>query len=230
MSKRISHSLLDPLIFPYVQPLYRILPIPRSFPPEGIIFLGHVVAIAGAVGMALSANYWWGGILAAIGVFGNHIADMVDGTHARNTGQCRNGGELLDHFTDPLSFSYWVIGISLCCQRLEFGLIAVLCIYATAVLTNIKAKITGEFTLAKFGSTEFKALLFVFGLLMATLVGPFSKIIEPVAFASGFLLILITVGLIQLVTNLILAVREVNISETPPDTTNWQLRNGKESP
>ena len=36
---------------------------------------------------------------------------------------------------------------------------AVICLYATAVLTNIKAKMIGEFTLARFGPTEFKTLL-----------------------------------------------------------------------
>lgn len=29
MSKRISHSLLDPLLVPAVKPLYRLLHIPR---------------------------------------------------------------------------------------------------------------------------------------------------------------------------------------------------------
>ena len=89
-------------------------------------------------------------ILTAIGVIGNHTADCIDGTHARRTGQCRNGGELLDHFTDPLSFAYWLVGIGVACGRLDLALVAVICLFAIAVLTNIKAKLIGEFTLAQF--------------------------------------------------------------------------------
>ena len=46
---------------------------------------GHLIAIGGAVGFAFSASYWWGGLLAAAGVAGNHLSDMVDGTQARRT-------------------------------------------------------------------------------------------------------------------------------------------------
>jgi len=109
MSKRISKSLLDPWVGPPIKSLYEILPIPSWFPPKGIVGLGHLSAIAGALGFAYSTSTTWGGLLAALGVFGNHAADCVDGTHARRTNQCRNGGELLDHFTDPLSFSYWLV-------------------------------------------------------------------------------------------------------------------------
>ncbi len=50
----------------------------------------------GGGGLAFSTRFWWGGLLAAAGVAGNHLCDVLDGTHARTTGQCRNGGELLD--------------------------------------------------------------------------------------------------------------------------------------
>ena len=39
MSTRISHSLLDPFIMPFVPVLYRSLRIPGRFPPEGIILI-----------------------------------------------------------------------------------------------------------------------------------------------------------------------------------------------
>ncbi|MDP6446124.1 MAG: CDP-alcohol phosphatidyltransferase family protein, partial [Pirellulaceae bacterium] len=187
MSKRVSHgadrkrsqslsarradsSLLDPWIGPALKSVYHVLPIPRWFPPEGIVLTGHLLALAGAVGFAYSTSAWWGGLLLALGVVGNHTADCIDGTHARSTDQCRNGGELLDHFTDPLSFSYWMAGWGIACDRLDLGIAAVICIYATAVLTSIKAKMMGEFTLASFGPTEFKTLLAIFGLVMAALV------------------------------------------------------------
>ena len=95
MSRRVSHSVLDPVIGPKLKALYPHLRIPNTFPPEGIVLAGHALAIVGAVGFAFSATHWWGGLLAALGVIGNHTADCVDGTHARSTGQCRNGGELV---------------------------------------------------------------------------------------------------------------------------------------
>jgi phosphatidylglycerophosphate synthase len=232
MSKRISHSLLDPLMIPLVPRLYRLLPIPRWFPPEGIIAVGHLVAIAGAVGFACSTRFWWGGLLAAAGVAGNHLADMIDGTHARQTGQCRNGGELLDHFTDPLSFSSWMIGIGLSIaigsatergvwMGLLFALATVLIIYATAVLTNIRAKLVGQFTLARFGPTEFKTLLVIFGLVLcaAQAIGSETRMIVVVS-----MFVLLAIGLVQLLVGLVRAVREVNTLGDKPDTSEWNIR------
>lgn len=228
MSARISHSLLDPLIMPFVPGLYRSLRIPVRFPPEGIILVGHVLALAGAVGLAFSTELWWAGLIAGAGIIGNHLADMVDGTHARSTGQCRNGGELLDHFTDPLSFSYWMIGlglsVALSTGRVYLGLglaiVCVLCIYATAVLTNIRAKITGRFTLARFGPTEFKVLLAMYGLAMGVvgLAGGSGQVMAEVG-----LWVLASVGVIQLAVNLAQSVREVNGACAAPDETQWVL-------
>jgi len=221
MSKRVSRSLLDPIFLPMVKPLYSAMPIPRAFPPEGIIAVGHVLAIAGAYGFAKSPALAWAGWLAVIGVLGNHIADMVDGTHARATGQCRNGGELLDHFTDPLSFSYWMVGLGVAANRLDLALLAVISIYASAVLTNIRAKITGEFLLHRFGPTEFKVLLAGCGaaLAVANIVGtdPF----EVAQVAKWMLLILGVALAVQTVVSLISAVRAVNRDQTPPDSSEW---------
>lgn len=223
MSKRISYSVLDPFISKWVPFLYRLLHIPKSFPPEGIVLIGHVVAVAGAFGFALSVKYWFFGIIAALGVIGNHLADMVDGTHARTTGQCRNGGELLDHFTDPLSFSYWMIGIAFSTNSLKLGLASVICIYATAVLTSIKAKITGEFTLARFGSTEFKALLTIYGIFMVVLSFNDVSFAKNGTFSFCFLTIMVLIGIFQLIINLKLAVVEVNTKGAAPDTSDWNF-------
>lgn len=220
MAKRVSHSLLDPFFTAPIKSLYRILPIPVGFPPEGIIGVGHLFAILGALGFSSCVSHWWGGLLIAIGVSGNHLADCIDGTHARATGQCRNGGELLDHFVDPLSFSYWLCGWSVALQRLDLGLVAVILLYATSVLTNIQAKMIGEFTLARFGPTEFKTLLVMFGLTMSGLTWE-----APTPLAHGlafwFFVIMIGVGGIQLLVNLVKAVRKVNTGGPPPDTTEW---------
>lgn len=221
MAKRISHSLLDPWLGPPLKSLYAILPIPHWFPPEGIVLTGHTLAIVAAFGFTYSTSLWWAGLLAAVGVFGNHTADCLDGTHARSTGQCRNGGELLDHFTDPLSFSYWLVGISFSCDRLDLGLVAVICLYATSVLTNIKAKMIGEFTLAKFGPTEFKMLLVVYGIFMTSLVSFAPETQLSKGWSLRIFLILIVVGILQLLFNLWIAMRDVNKHGAPPDTTEW---------
>lgn len=217
---RVSHSLLDPIVGPPLKALYPYLHLPKRLPPEAIVLTGHLSAIAGAIGFAFSATTWWGGLLAAAGVAGNHTADCLDGTHARQTGQCRNGGELLDHFTDPLSFAYWLIGIAVACGRLDIGLVAVCCLFAFAVLTNIKAKMTGEFTLAKFGPTEFKAALVLFGAALTTwmlLLGSASTIFAATWIFAG----MAVGGVLFLIHQLVTSVREVNECGKPADTSEW---------
>ncbi len=209
MPKRVSHSLLDRFLTLPLKRIYPRLGIPATFPPEGIVLVGHLAAI-----------------VAAIGVAGNHVADVLDGTHARATGQCRNGGELLDHFVDPLSFSYWVAGLAYCGDCLLLGIGGVIVIYATAVLTNIKAKMIGEFTLARFGPTEFKTLLVLFGLLMAGVSGGWWLSPELGSrLAFWFVLVLFVAGLAQLKWSLWKAIRAVNASGAPPDTTEWEIKN-----
>ncbi|MEZ6086473.1 MAG: CDP-alcohol phosphatidyltransferase family protein [Pirellulaceae bacterium] len=212
--------MLDPLVGPPLAALYPHLHIPRWFPPEGIVLIGHVSAITGAIGFALSTAYWWGGLLAAAGIIGNHLADCVDGRHARTTGQCRNGGELLDHFTDPLSFTYWLAGIAIACGRLDIGLVAVIILMAMAVLTNLRSKLTGEFTLAAFGPTEFKASLVIFGLVLATLMLLAADAVITTCWIG--LAGLTTLGLILLPIQLIQSVREVNRCGAQPDTSEWE--------
>ena len=222
MPKRVSHSLLDRFLTLPLKAIYPRLGIPATFPPEGIVLVGHLAAIVAAIGFAGADRWWWAGMLAAVGVAGNHMADVLDGTHARATGQCRNGGELLDHFVDPLSFSYWVAGLAYCADCLLLGIGGVIVIYATAVLTNIKAKMIGEFTLARFGPTEFKTLLVLFGLLMAVTTG---DSLSRQRLAFWFVLVLFVAGLAQLKWSLWKAIRAVNASGAPPDTTEWEIKN-----
>lgn len=226
MSKRISHSILDPFIGPRLKALYPHLHIPRWFPPEGIVLTGHALAILGAVGFAFSTRFWWGGLLAAIGVIGNHTADCVDGTHARATGQCRNGGELLDHFTDPLSFAYWLVGLGIAAESIELALVAVICLFAIAVLTNIKAKLLGEFTLTSFGPTEFKSVLVLLGITLASICWSQPLVATHVAWVS--MAILVAVGLIQIPVQLVRGVREVNRHGAAPDQSEWVTRGNDE--
>lgn len=222
MGKRVSYSLLDPWLTTPIKSLYPFAPIPSAVPPEAVVGVGHAFAISAGVGFAYSTGHWWGALLVVIGVVGNHVADVLDGTHARATQQCRNGGELLDHFVDPLSFSYWIAGLAVSCGRLELGLAGVVCLYATAVLVNIKAKMVGEFTLSRFGPTEFKTLLVVYGL---GLLGAHS-VAAPVELRTAalvFLVVLLAAGMVQLLGNLIRAVHDVNAHGAPPDTTEWNV-------
>jgi len=219
MNRRVSHSLLDPYLTIPAKRHYARVGIPRSLPPEAIVGLGHACAIGGAVGLAYSTTTWWGGPLGAAGVIGNHYCDVFDGTHARATGQCRNGGELLDHFCDPLSFAYCLVGIAVSCGRLDLGLAAVIILFATAVLTNIKAKITGEFTLAAFGPTEFKTLLAVYSLVLAGCVAAgVAGLVTAVTWAFAGL---VAIGAVQLVYGLVTGIRDVNQHGQPADTTEW---------
>lgn len=224
MGKRVSHSVLDPYLSLPIKARYDWFFIPKRLPPEAIVVTGHLLALAGGVGFAYSTSFWWGGLLAAFGVIFSHIADLLDGTHARRTGQCRNGGELLDHFLDPLSFSYLLIGLCLSCGRWDLAVAAVLCLYATAVLTNIKAKLIGEFTLASFGPTEFKTLLAGFGLVQMIWMLLPDRPVPGTALALWFIGMLLAVGVIQLIVNLVKAVIEVNRHGSAPDTTEWISR------
>lgn len=223
MGKRVSHSVLDPLLTLPIKARYESFRIPKRLPPEAIVLSGHLSAILGAVGFAFATTTWWGGLLAAFGVTGNHLADVLDGTHARRTGQCRNGGELLDHFADPLSFSYWLVGICVGCGRLELAIAAVICLYATAVLTNIKAKLIGEFALARFGPTEFKSLLVLLGISLSVFVTIALPSVNVVDVATAFVVLLLAVGVVQLVVSLLKAIVEVNRHGGEPDTTEWEI-------
>ena len=222
MSVRISHSPLDPLIGPKLKALYPKLHIPAVFPPEGIVLVGHALAFAGAVGFAFSLEFWWGGLLAAAGILGNHTADCIDGTHARATGQCRHGGELLDHFTDPLSFSYWLVGIALAIGQPVWGMAALIVLFGHAVLTNIKAKLVDRFELARFGPTEFKTLLATAGIVLSGLNLYPGGTVDSLVARYGFFALVIGGG-VGLLVQLVRAVAEVNRSSKPVDDQPWVI-------
>ncbi|MCC7423880.1 MAG: CDP-alcohol phosphatidyltransferase family protein [Planctomycetaceae bacterium] len=221
MSKRVSHSLLDPYVTLPLKARYEWFRIPRWLPPEALVLMGHCGAIVAAFGLAWSTRSVWGGLVAAAGIAANHLCDVLDGTHARRTGQCRNGGELLDHFTDPLSFAYYLCGIAVACGRLDLGLAAVICLFATAVLTNIRAKLVGEFTLAPVGPTEFKTLLVAGSLALSAAMAGWFPTGNPAPFLATGFTGLVAFGIIQLVVQLVRAVCEVNAKGKPADTTEW---------
>jgi phosphatidylglycerophosphate synthase len=221
MSKRVSHSLLDPFVTLPLKARYDSFHVPRWLPPEALVLLGHCGAITAAFGLAWSTRSAWGGLVAAVGVATNHVCDVLDGTHARRTGQCRNGGELLDHFTDPLSFAYYLCGIAVACGRLDLGLAAVICLFATAVLTNIRAKLIGEFALAPIGPTEFKTFLVGVSLALSAAAHGWLPIDDPASMLTTGFTGMVAFGIAQLVVQLVRAVHEVNAKGKPADTTEW---------
>lgn len=224
MARRVTHSLMDPWLNPPLKALYGRAGIPSWLWPEAIVLTGHAFAVVAAVGAAFSTEYWWGGFLLAAGVALNHLSDVWDGTHARATGQCRNGGELLDHFTDPLSYSYVLLGLGLSCGYPLLGAVGVIVLYASAVLTNIKTKMTGEFKLAMIGPTEFKSLLVVYGIALALITGGVWRPAPAGSIALGFMAIASAGGVLYLLVNVVRSVHEVNRRGAAPDTTEWESR------
>lgn len=220
---RISRSVLDPWLTVPLKSCYSRLHLPASLPPEAIVVTGHLFAVAGAFGFAFAGEYSFAGAVAALGVALNHICDVLDGTHARRTGQCRNGGELLDHFVDPLSFAYWITGISVAADCLALGLAGVICLFATAVLTSIRAKLTGEFRLEQFGPTEFKTLLIGLGLFQCGIGFGLVPAVSAAQTALVFLSALLLTGAVSLIVSLFQAVRDVNSSQAAPDQSEWKV-------
>src|SRR5690606_5169961 len=82
--------------------------------------------------------------------------------------------------------------------------------------------IIGEFRLAAFGPTEFKAILALFGPVAAVLHSVRPDLVTQAALL--FLAALIAVGLTGLIFQTISAVREVNRSGAAPDATPWRPR------
>ena len=100
----------------------------------------------------------------------------------------------------------------------------IIVIYATSVLTNIRAKLVGEFTLDRFGPTEFKTPLMTLAVAEAILVSsPEGRDLAP-PLAWWFMAIVTAAGGAQLAISIWSTVREVNaVGATPADTTEWKL-------
>jgi hypothetical protein len=116
-----------------------------------------------------------------------------------------------------------MIGLGVAADSLALALAAVIALFATAVLTSIKAKMTGRFTLARVGPTEFKALLTLYALTIAAVA--FTRPDNAPAVSLITFAALTAALVIQLIINLITAIDEVNRDDTSkPDTTDWQLQ------
>ena len=65
MATRVSRSILDPYLTVPLKSIYNRLPIPSKFPPEGVVFIGHFLAVLGAFALAYLTTFWWMGLVAA---------------------------------------------------------------------------------------------------------------------------------------------------------------------
>ncbi|MEK9985775.1 MAG: hypothetical protein VW879_13640, partial [Opitutae bacterium] len=115
-----------------------------------------------------------------------------------------------------------MIGMSIAAEMPYVGIVCILCIYATAVLTNIRAKITGEFVLAKFGPTEFKTLLIIFGVVL--FLANLEEKGRGADLVSDVLPVLAVIGVVQLLWGLRVSVEDVNRNGSEPDTSEWEQR------
>jgi archaetidylinositol phosphate synthase len=220
---KVSSSFLDAMIRPQVTPLYVRLRIPKRFPPEGIVVAGHLFALAAGFFFAYSQVIWWCGPLAACCVLFNQVLDMLDGAHARATGQCRNSGELLDHLLGPLGYAYWVIGLSVSSRFVTLAIPGLVILYSIVTISHMIHHFTGEFRLSRFGPTEFRAVMFLYGLTLPFIhiVNLKYKILSNYTFLfSIFLILVYALNLFQLLWS---AIRRVNTEALPPDTSEWIL-------
>ena len=123
-----------------------------------------------------------------------------------------------------MSFSYWLIGIGVSVQSPYVAMVAVVCVLAYAVLTNIESKLTGEFTLSRVGPTEFKALLATFGIAVAVAHAGGAPAATVAVAASGFLYGLAVLGVGSTIVRLGRSIRVVNERGREPDTSEWISR------
>jgi phosphatidylglycerophosphate synthase len=197
---------------------YKFLRIPKSFPPEGIVLLGFIFSCLAAICFALSPSYPIAGFLAALCVYGNFVSDYMDGRHARTTGQCRNGGELLDHFFDPLSFSVIIIGFGVAVSQPYLALLTVLGIYCNVAIVFQEAMIMGVLTLKVIGPNEARVLYMFAGIVQSLVV--YSGVSGHVV-PMGMLVVACLLSVSQTVIELFKTVEKVNKYGPEPDNEGW---------
>eukprot|EP01098_Paradermamoeba_levis_P006783 TRINITY_DN2825_c0_g1_i1.p1 TRINITY_DN2825_c0_g1~~TRINITY_DN2825_c0_g1_i1.p1 ORF type:complete len:256 (+),score=73.77 TRINITY_DN2825_c0_g1_i1:875-1642(+) len=224
--QKVSEGIVDTYFF-FICPgekFYKWLNIPSSFPPEGIVLLGFAFSALAAFFFAYSTTVPICGLLAALCVYGNFVSDYMDGRHARSTGQCRNGGELLDHFFDPLSFSVVITGVGYAVGRLDLSLAVTIGIYGNVAIVFQEAMIMGVLTLKSIGPNEARLLYIFLGILQTCSMA--FKWFSPTFFPYALLYTSALLSLGQMVVELINTVNRVNKFGPPPDNEGW-IRNEK---
>ena len=81
----------------------------------------------------------------------------------------RNGGEVLDHFFDPLSFCVIIWGIGACCESYNMAIICVLGIYCNATILFQEAMIMKTLEMKAIGPNEARVLYMCLGAVLSYL-------------------------------------------------------------
>lgn len=200
--------------------VYKFLRIPAWIPPEAIVLLGFAFSCAAGYAFSIAPHNPTFALLAILAVYGNLLADHMDGRHARATGQCRNGGEILDHFFDPLSFSVITVGLAYGVNRLDLAIVTILGIYGNVSTVFQEAKMLQRLTLKTVGPAEARFLFMSFALSLY-FIFTYQGEQQAVWFQTAFLYGTGVLTLGQMVIELIRTVDRVNREGPPPDNRPW---------
>jgi archaetidylinositol phosphate synthase len=136
---------------------------PNWVTPNVLTTIGFLGALGVFASYALSASHHALLWLASAGLFINWLGDSLDGTLARYRGIERpRYGFYLDNAIDVPEQLLLALGLALSgIFRIELALLALIVFYMMSILTLIRAKTMGEFTLAYvgLGTTELRILI-----------------------------------------------------------------------
>jgi archaetidylinositol phosphate synthase len=166
--QRSNNGILEPFETPALR--WLAARVPNWVTPNGLTAIGFLGALGVFASYALSASHpalLW---LASAGLFMNWLGDSLDGTLARYRGIERpRYGFYLDNAIDVPEQLLLALGLALSgIFRVELAFLALIVFYMMSILTLIRAKTMGEFTLAYvgLGTTELRILIAVINALV----------------------------------------------------------------
>jgi archaetidylinositol phosphate synthase len=159
--QRSNSGLLEPFETPALR--WLAARTPDQVTPNVLTAIGFLGALGVFASYALSVSHpalLW---LASAGLFINWLGDSLDGTLARYRGIERpRYGFYLDNAIDVPEQLLLALGLALAgIFRIELAFLALIVFYMMSILTLIRAKTMGEFTLAYvgLGTTELRILI-----------------------------------------------------------------------
>jgi archaetidylinositol phosphate synthase len=166
--RRSNSGILEPLETPTLR--WLAARTPNWVTPDALTAIGFLGALSAFASYALSwghpALLW----LASAGLFINWLGDSLDGTVARYRGIERpRYGFYLDNAIDVPEQLLLALGLAMSgIFRVELALLGLIAFYMMSILTLIRAKTVGEFTLAYvgLGTTELRLLIAVINTLV----------------------------------------------------------------
>lgn len=142
-----------------VEPSLRFLP--ARLHPNVITHVGHLANLAGCLVVLLFAGHGAGPFVVAAALLNFYNwCDNADGGHARRTGQCSAGGELLDHGLDMLNTTYIALVSAVAVGASpEWTALVAISVPAACAVTYWEQAETGLFSLGLLTQIEAVALL-----------------------------------------------------------------------